>query len=336
MNISIEPYTTADNDAALRLEGQCIQGSSLALRFHRPTFHARSEVYDSYQIWCAKDGNRVVGTLAAAIKSLRLHHDWITAAYLYDLRVHPNYRSQRIGSRLYETFLNEKAQDVQCEYILIGGGNQRALTVAYHKFQPQIVIPLTYLIIPVYRQFAVRGNYSSASASCIHEQYLSQNPKLEFVPHFQAGNYLGWVDSILSVDSASCGCSVWTNENLLAEEVVRLPIPMQALRIAAKILNPLIKLPVLPAAHQNILSWFLFDFFSENDHEHAELLREVNNRALRAGKQFLYILLQNTNPLLSRLRKSGSKIFTIPYLLLAKGENIPDKNDMIYLDVRDL
>ncbi len=59
--LKIEPYTINDNEEALALEKQCIQGKSMALSFQRPFFHARSEVYENYKIYCAKINNKLVG-----------------------------------------------------------------------------------------------------------------------------------------------------------------------------------------------------------------------------------------------------------------------------------
>jgi len=40
------PYEPLDNAAALLLEEKCVQGKSIVLKFQRPTYDARSKVYD--------------------------------------------------------------------------------------------------------------------------------------------------------------------------------------------------------------------------------------------------------------------------------------------------
>jgi hypothetical protein len=54
--VMISLYSQADNESALRLEELCTQGTTIPLRYRRPTFHARSEVYPSYRILCGKLG----------------------------------------------------------------------------------------------------------------------------------------------------------------------------------------------------------------------------------------------------------------------------------------
>jgi hypothetical protein len=60
-NLTIIPYTNRDDEAALSLEEKCVQGKSIVLKFRRPTFEARSKVYDNYKILCAKSNEELIG-----------------------------------------------------------------------------------------------------------------------------------------------------------------------------------------------------------------------------------------------------------------------------------
>ena len=66
--IELAPYSFSDNEEALKLEHLCPQGGDLSLKFVRPTFSARSEVYENYRIVTAKVGGRLIGITAAAKK----------------------------------------------------------------------------------------------------------------------------------------------------------------------------------------------------------------------------------------------------------------------------
>ena len=335
MDIKIIPYTKQDNDAALALEDQCTQGTSLVLKFKRPTFHARSEVYDHYKILCAKIGSKLIGIIAGAKKTVRLHDEEIQAVYVYDLRVHPQYRKRGIGKRLADMLMEDMGY-FDCMYTLIAGGNEKALSLATRNFDLKVVAPLTYLVIPVYKEYAVTGAFEYKTATEVHELFLKNNPDLEFVPKFDEAKLTGWVSSLTLDEPDQGGCSIWTNENLLAEQVVQIPLSLKLMKMICTPLRPLIKLPYIPKPNEILPSWFLFDFYGEDDNCVRQLLAVVNNFALHNRIKYLYLLLQSSSPMLQLVKKTGLKIFSFPYILFMKGNKIPDRIENLHVDIRDL
>ena len=67
--IDISPYILSDNEDLLKLEQLCPQGEKLSLKFVRPTFHARSEVYEDYKILTAKMEGKIIGVTAHTVFS---------------------------------------------------------------------------------------------------------------------------------------------------------------------------------------------------------------------------------------------------------------------------
>jgi len=186
--MKITPYTIKDNDAALDLEERCVQGESIVLKYLRPTFHARSQVYDIYRILCAKIEDKLVGITAWTEKSVRLHGELITAVYTYDLRVHPDYRAKGVAIRLVRAMFDNIGQDADCIYTLIAGENKRALGLAQQIFGMRFAIPFTYAIVPVYKNLNQADNYFHASAEEVHKQYFRTNNQTDFIPEFNEKN----------------------------------------------------------------------------------------------------------------------------------------------------
>ena len=94
--MKITPYTLEDNEAALDLEEQCVQGESIVLTYRRPTFHARSQVYDKYRILCAKIDNRLVGITQESFRTGRI---WLRRAGFNNTTTQQiRFNSQRHGS----------------------------------------------------------------------------------------------------------------------------------------------------------------------------------------------------------------------------------------------
>ncbi|MFQ5798493.1 MAG: GNAT family N-acetyltransferase [Bacteroidota bacterium] len=335
-NLRILPYAVEDNEAALSLEEQCVQGKSLSLKFCRQTFHARSEVYDNCRILCAKAGGKLVGIVAATVKVVRLRNEMIRAAYIYDLRVHPDYRNYGLAKRLASAVLADIGQSVDCIYTLIAGQNERAIGLARRSFGAMVVLPLIYAVLPVYKRLRNEEDHRFRNASRVHEMYLKRNRCIEFVPQFDEKKLHGYVASVSLGNLEEGACSIWTNENLLAEQVVTVPVYFRILRVMSTPLRPFLKMPSIPMSDEIVRSWYLFHFYATNQRSARNLIATVNNFAVTHDKKFLYILLQSHDPALVLIRRSGCPVFTFPYLLFAKGQKIPCQSDKVYLDIKDV
>jgi len=336
VDLRIEPYAAADNEAALRLEEQCCQGASVAVRFRRPTFEARSRVYRKYRILCAKADGELVGIGAWAEKRVRLRGDSVRAAYLYDLRVHPAYRRQGVARRVLASLLEEIGEGVECTYGLVAGQNEGARALCQRHFGMNLAIPLTYAVLPVYREQVGGEGYRLAGASEVHWAYLELNGDMDFVPELDEESLLGYVTSVAVGEKAGAGCSIWTNENLLAEEIVAIPRVYSILRVLAAPLRLLWTLPHIPKPPETVRSWFLFDLFARDEQSLRSLLATANNLALIHHRQFLYIVLPNVDPLLTWVQRARPGTFLLPYLFLARGRVLPAPQERIYVDVRDV
>lgn len=331
-DLDVRPYVPADDAAAVELEVACVQGRSLALRFRRPAFAARSAVYEDAAIFCGWLGGRLVGTVAAARKPVELRGRTIQATYFYDLRVHPDARGQGLSHDLIRVALAEQAADAECRYVLVAGQNERMLGLlrgGYHH-PHEVSISLVYACVPVYRRRG--GMAAQVDPAEVRARHLAAW-RPTFRPAYRPERMVGHVASY-AVDGA--GCSVWTNEALLAEEVVRLPSVLRGLGRMADTLRPLVPLPRVPRQGEAIPSWFLYDVYADSEAALGRLLDAVSDAALEAGRTVLYLLLRPGDPLLAWTRAARRLMFTLPYRFLARGTHVPDPQEPLYLDIRDL
>jgi GNAT superfamily N-acetyltransferase len=333
---NISQYTPEDDSSALALEESCTQGDSIVLRYRRPNFLARSKVYDNYRIICARLRDKVVGITAWTIKDVKLHGERIRAVYLYDTRVHPDYRKRGATHHLMKSLWKDIGTKQDCIYTLVAGDNERCLKPIKHLLGLKFVIPLTILVIPVYKKTHVKIDWKLSNAIQIHNQYLKHNPDVEFLPDFKKELLLGYTKSVSLDNLDKAGCTVWTSERLLSEEVVRIPFHYRIERYLTDLLRPIIKLPYIPRSKERIRSWILFDFYADSPENLKELLTIIKNHAYDNNRQFLYIRLQNNDSLIAKLTKAEFRVYKVPYYFLAKGAKIPSERDRIYLDIRDL
>ena len=332
-NLEICNYTKEDNEAALELERMCPQGDSIKLRFVRSEFHRRSDVYEKSLILCAKFRGELIGVAAGADKIVSLNGKEIKSIYGYDLRIHPQFRKYGTAKTLTEAVIKSFGTEIDCNYTFVAAQNERALGFVKRSFGAQVIIPFVYFIIPVYRK-TVSVTMQNDSAEYVHNAFLQHNEKLQFVPPFKTEKLLGYVKS-LSLGNIA-GCSIWTNENLLAEQVVNLPWQLSALSVLQKMINPVISTPKIPKKNEILKSWFLFDLFANNEKSLMNMIRSISNSAYEQGKDYLYVFLQKDSPMCLMLSQLPVKMFTLPYYYLARGKHIPNASDMIYADIRDL
>ena len=132
------------------------------------------------------------------------------------------------------------------------------------------------------------------------------------------------------------GDSLWTNENLLAEQVASIPRSYRVQRFLSKPLRPFIKLPYIPKPTDIIPSWFLYDLYADSEKDFHRLLASVNNFAYENRRKYFYTLLQNNDQILAFFKRARHRTFTFPYYFLAKGRRTPMQTDKVYIDIRDL
>jgi GNAT superfamily N-acetyltransferase len=332
--ISIVPYTQAMNEGALRVEVLCPQGDSLTLRFIRSTFQKRSDAYERSLILCAMHEGEVVGVAAGAEKEVMFHGSAIRALYGYDLRVHPGFRKFGTARRLSMAVIEHFGRSIDCSYTFVAGQNSRALGHNRKSMGSSVTIPMTYYIVPVYRPFKKKREFADISMNDLHSLYIKNTPGIDFVPTLNREQMIGYVRSI--TDGSTAGASIWTNENILAEQVIRVPRRFTMVRAMNRLLSHIVPLPKFPAIGDTIKSWFLFDLFADSTASTRELLMAASTSALAQGKDFLYVLLQDNDPKVAMLQQSGLRYTTIPYNFLARGPQIPNSADRVYVDIRDL
>jgi ribosomal protein S18 acetylase RimI-like enzyme len=333
-NLKIVPYNIGDNSAALELEGHCPQGESFSLRYIRQLFHSRSEVYDNYTILTLRSDDKLVGIAAGAEKIVSLKGRSIKAVYGYDLRIHPEYRKYGAAKLLSGSVVEHFGNDVECTYSLVSGENRRAVEFVRRGLGAKVVIPLTYVIISVHKKYKTNARCREIDFYEAHTAYLQREQKLQFVPAMNLSRMSGYVSSLMINEGISA--SIWSNENILAESIAKMPFHYEFLAKLQRPLKPFIKFPKIPVINEIIKSWFLFDLNAADCRDLYDLIRVINNLALENKKDFIYILLQQDSIIIDWLKKINIKSINFPYFFMAAGNLVPDLSDKIYIDIRDL
>lgn len=337
---SIRDYTPSDDQAALRLERRCPQGTGLQLSFHRQSFHKRSEMYGSYEILVGLVDEKLVAVVAGAVKEVLMNGKKIRAGYFYDLRVDPDYRSSKmkIARKMCAHIVEKISLNADLIYCMVAASNRRALNVIKRYYEAQVIIPFKFLVHPVYRKRKTRGFAEPVDFSEAHEGFLGYYPGRNFYCSPQRTRLSGYVGSYrLESAEGEAGCSVWTNREILGERIESVPKKYERIRNLCRIVSPIMKTPHIPEKGEFLDSWYVFDFYASTPSSARDLFIHINNIALQHQKTYIYLPIQENDTFFPSLEKTCWRFSpAVDYFLLANGDELPSRDVKIYIDIRDL
>jgi GNAT superfamily N-acetyltransferase len=340
--VSYRPYRPEDSGAALELERRSAQGESFRLRFDRPWFHRRAENFDRWRLVTAWVSDRLVGIAGGALKSATWRGEPTQAIYIFDIRVAPEARRGKIGQRLIGELANWAAPEASFGYGYAVADNAASLAMTREWIGAEIGPACSFLVYPTYKAALPTKPAEEADPAMVHKAHLAAEGPFDLysdpTPAFASPAFVGswrW-----SADKSEAGCSAWSNAEIFAEVVERLP---GGLALAGALLRcwPLsaLALPRIPAPGETINSWYLFDFHASDDASAIALVETVATEARRQGIDFCYIVHRTGNPLAEALRRPFPKLVApvIPYMIIGNdGQAGGQLVHRPYIDIRDV
>lgn len=336
--LSLVAYRPEFDDACLALDRLCKQGKSFSVSFRRPSFRARSELYDKWHIVVALREEACVGVAAWAERDLELHGQKVRGAFIFDVRVHPLHQRSGIGRSLGdEVHRQTAAAGVDLEYGYCVADNRAAIAVT----RLLGCTPLggyRHLVWPAYRRRLAVGQIETTSIRDIHRAHCQQEGPFDFYSDVTQGGQLK--GHVMSLRSEDAGCSIWSNAALMQEVVEHLPLHLRTLRRLTKSWPlSLASWPNIPAPRDPIRSWFVFDFYAGTERSAVDLMAHVNNAALEAGIDYCYVIARTDATWIDAVRALNPRIFSpvFDYRLLATSTSGPlAPTPRVYVDIRDL
>jgi GNAT superfamily N-acetyltransferase len=339
--VTVRLYCRADNEEALELEKQCIQGKTFRMTFRRSAFHRRAENYSEWQIFTARIDNRLVGIAAVAVKDALLFGVATRASFFFDLRVHPEYRGRGIGRSLMRDACEWGIARSEIAYTYTLADNRTA-TYLGKMMGGKVVGGFSYLVYPVFHGSSAVPRAERVSFAAAHDAMLASSPRYDFYsrPDLEArpGGYVGsWVSGN---GGASAGCSAWNNHGILGEAIESVPGWLQlAGRVAGASRLFRHRFPRLPARGEELRSWYLFDFFSTDDRVGRDLMRFVARQAFDSGIDYCYLPHGPNAGWIQAIKREAPSLIVpvVPYCMLAGGRNGQvSRIGSLYVDIRDL
>lgn len=340
--LRIDLYDPNDSEEAMRLEARSAQGKAFRLRFDRPYFHRRSENYDRWRLVTARSADELVAIAGGALKAVSLEGRETQALYLFDARVAPEFRRAGIAHQLLQDLLGWSRGMAEIAYGYIASDNEAALRLAEQAMGAAAAPACKYLVYPAYKAASGDVAVQPSSAGAVHQSYVEREGPFGFYCRpeavFSADAHVGsWT---YARGTSSAACSGWSNEQILAEVVERVPVP---LAMAGALLRtwPISRLetPNLPRRGERVRSWYLFDFHATEDSAAVSLISGVAAEAKVRGIDFCYIIHRGDEPWVGAVRKRVPLLFAplIPYSILARTiAGTPLRIPAPYVDIRDV
>ncbi len=338
----IADYRPQDDPEALTLDRRCVQGRSLRLSFRRPRFDSRARAFPEWRILIARRAGVLVGTIAAAIKTVTFEDAPARAAFFFDLRVLPEARGQGVARALGAELVPWARERAQIGYTYTVADGQAVA----HLSRLVGGVPAggyAYLIYPTCGDAEPRQVPRSLGVVEQHQALLRTRGPFDLLPTSMAAlEVSGHVGSwLLESPDGIAGCSAWDNRHVLAEVVERVPLSLRLLGSATE-RWPLRRRrwPRVPSAGEEIRSWYLFDAFATSPTAARDLMRHVAAQARQRGAAFCHLVHQAGEAWVDAVRSDVPRWFApiLPYrLLLTRFDWRPIgalKNP--YVDIRDL
>jgi L-amino acid N-acyltransferase YncA len=99
----IREATLNDNEELQQLQAQCPQGTSLIVSaVNTPDFFARAKAYESYKVYTACEGDRIIASHACALRNALVNGKLNRVGYSFQTIVHPNHRKKNLAKRLLQ------------------------------------------------------------------------------------------------------------------------------------------------------------------------------------------------------------------------------------------
>jgi GNAT superfamily N-acetyltransferase len=315
--VRVREALPGDGPALKALQARCPEGEGLVVDVvNEPDFFARAKAYGEPKIFAACEGERVVGSVACALREVEVAGAPTRVGYMFQAFVAPEARRRGVLAGLLAAAEEHlRARGARLSYALIIEGNApSARAFAKAGYRPHR--PLVLAGVPVFRKMPRRADALvrasrpadlGAAAALLNETWRGHalrelfsaeqlSRRIEETPAYREGSPL-----LLEVGGALKACAgVWERSRVTRITVRALSLRLRLLGAALAVARRLAPLPRVPKPGETLKQWTLTPVGGAPG-DLRELLYEINNQALGAGVDQLFLLCERGHPMLGAL-----------------------------------
>ncbi len=348
--MNVREAVPEDNDELQELQAKCPQGTTLVVStVNTPDFFARAKAYESYKVFVACEGQRIIGSAACALRDAIVAGKINRVGYVFQAFVSPDARRKGVASQLLqqrEDYLSQ--QGAVLVYTLIIEGNlpsmqhveKRGFNLHRTLVMPALVVRKEMNVPSMGRIRPVTSKDLATVAELLNETWqgfefhesTSAEALAQFInrtPAYSSDNLL-----VLEDQGELLAClGFWDWSQIMRITVKALSLKMRMIgflltttRILPEFLKP-----------GDIMKQIMLTPIGFKDPSHlAVLVRYVNNQALLSGIQQIFCICERDHMLL-RSMKGFIRVNTAMHLyvkLLQPNISLSDKP--VFIDGIDM
>lgn len=352
--IRIREATAGDNDALIKLQRQCPQGTSLVFGIDTHDYFARSRPFKEGHVFVAIQDESIVGSAACAINDTHIVGRQFKVAYEYGFIVDPRHRRKGIAVKLQrhiEHIALEK--DIDLLHLGIAEDNLPSIKLfsklGFEKVKDGVIYSLmAYRRYKITREANIRSMQKSdvdRVIGLINEMYHDY----DFFTPLQTGDFIGYVKRMPffdfhnvviledSEDVKAC-LGYWDYNKVRRYIVQKFNWRLKTQTSLMRLLGLFTKIPHTPKPGEPLLSYNLTTMAYKDPESITELIRHITNIALENKINFLNIPVDPDSQIaavLSQFRHTKVKLHLfIKSLKLAEFPSLRERK--LYIDVSEM
>jgi len=348
--IFVRESVPEDNHELQQLQEQCPQGASLIVStVNTPDFFARVKAYESYKVYVACDGDRVIGSGACAIRNAVVNGGIKRIGYEFQYFTSPDYRRKSVAKRLHQQIEEHLTKSgAQLSYALIMEGNLPSMRLFENegfKIHRKLLMPA--LVVRKEMDVILKGKVRLLKSQDLpriadllnttwkdRELYepISAETLAQLISRLPAFSY----DNLLILEDrgkilACLGCWDWSNVMRVTVRALN-----RKLKIIGWVLTTARIVPDFPKAGSTMKQMMLTLMGFKDPMHLAVLIRHANNQALKNGIEEIFCICEQDDLLLKSM-KGFLRVNTAVYLIIKQlAENISLPSKPVFVNGIDL
>jgi len=350
--MEIREATQNDNTALLELQKKCPMGVDFVVAVDSsPDYFARSKPFQDPHVFVATENQQITGSIACAIQNTLIQNKPAKTAYLYGMMVDPAKRRTGVASQLQkhaEAYATKRKADL-C-HLLVVEENVPSIKLC-QKMGFELVKDCPRFSLMVYKPEKLQDetNIKPMTPADVKDVVAMTNETYhdyDFYTPYTEETFREYVqrlpqdsqENILihKKDETIQAClGYWDYGKVIKERVQKLNTRLKMISLPIKLLGLFTRMPKIPKTGETLKQWYLFPIACKDTVALTELVKHVNNLALKNNITMLATALDDQSPLagvLSRFRHVQVKLhyFVKP---LRKLKTPISKERKLYIDI---
>jgi ribosomal protein S18 acetylase RimI-like enzyme len=353
--MEIREATRNDNQALLDLQKKCPMGVDFVVAVDSsPDYFARSQPLQDWHVFVAVENQQIVGSIACTIDTRHIQGKPTKTTFLYGMMVDPAKRRTGVATRLQQHVENylSKQKVILC-HLLVMEENTPSISLC-QKNGFQHIKDCSRFSLMVYKPMKLQNEANiklmtstdtKSVVAMINETYQDHDFYMpytgetfkEYIQKLPQDNQENILIFKQGENIQAC-LGYWNFNQVIKERILKLSTKLKAMTLPIKFLGLFTKMPKIPKPGEALKQWYLFPMAYKDATALTELIRHVNNVALKNNITTLVTVQDDQSPLVSVLSKFRNVQTKIHYFAkpLQKTQIHLTKERKLYIDITNV